>query len=237
MDEISCESVIDSEWRRGHTRAMKPSKSDLSSTTVQLVLFDLGGVLVDVSVERALNYWNEKTGIPQNTFEEHLFVSGLKEKMDKGLLSSAEVMEVMEEKTGLSRPDFKAGWEKVLSPKPEMLPVLDAVCDVIPTGLLSNTDPIHHETALRLLPPLSRLSPQFVSYDEGCWKPESQFYQQILRPLKCAPNAVFFVDDLSENVAGAKAAGMDAVQFKSASQFRDALERRGLFITLPGDMP
>jgi glucose-1-phosphatase len=216
---------------------MNRSISDPSSTTIQLVLFDLGGVLVNVSVDSALNHWSEATGATQNTFEEHLFASGLKEKMDKGLLSSEDVMEIMQEKTGLSRADFKAGWEKVLTPKPEMLPVLEAVCDLIPSGLLSNTDPIHHETALRLLPPLSRLSPQFVSYDEGCWKPEALFYQQILRPLTCPPSAVFFVDDLPQNVEGARAAGMDAVLFESASQFRKALESRGLVITLPGDTP
>jgi len=216
---------------------MEQSNSAVPPTSIQLVLFDLGGVLVNVSVDSALNHWNKATGLTQNTFEEQLFASGLKEKMDKGLLSSDQVIRIMEEKTGLSSPDFKTGWGKVLSPKPEMLPVLEAVCDLIPSGLLSNTDPIHHETALRMLPPLSRLSPQFVSYDEGCWKPEPRFYQQILHQLSCPPSAVFFVDDLPENVSGARAAGIDAVLFESASQLRQALESRGLVITLPGEAP
>ena len=207
---------------------MNEREQNRSGSSLNIVLFDLGGVLMNVNVSQALQYWVETTGKASAIFEQHLFTSGLKEKMDKGLCSSEEVMALMEEKTGLLPSDFEAGWRKVLTPMAEMMPLLTAVTEVFPSGLLSNTDPIHHAVARELLPQLARLTPQFVSYTEGCWKPELPFYEQILKALPYSPSSVFFVDDLEENVEGAKRAGLDAVVFESPEQLRRALMTRGV---------
>ena len=109
-----------------------------------------------------------------------------------------------------------------------MTSLLTEVVTSFTTGLLSNTDPVHHQVAQELLPQLSQMSPQLVSYTEGCWKPELVFYENILSALNLPPQAVFFVDDLEENVAGAKLSGIDAVLFESPAQVRRDLIARGV---------
>jgi 2-haloacid dehalogenase len=43
-----------------------------------------------------------------------------------------------------------------------------------------------------------------------------------------APHEVFFMDDIAANVAGAQAAGFDAVQFTTPQALASELRQRGL---------
>ena len=67
---------------------MNEREQNRSGSSLNIVLFDLGGVLMNVNVSLALQHWVEVTGKTSDVFEQHLFASGLKEKMDKGLYLS-----------------------------------------------------------------------------------------------------------------------------------------------------
>lgn len=53
----------------------------------------------------------------------------------------------------------------------------------------------------------------FVSAHLGAAKPSPSFFEQALEVLDADPEAVLFVDDLAENVAGARTVGLHAVQW------------------------
>jgi len=220
-------SEIDLQEQHGQTMEMK-TKHQTSNTAGKrpFVLFDLGGVLADINVSAATEYWESKTGVTIATWEERLFRSGLKEEMDKGRVSTAEVVAQLAASTSMTNELFREGWEKVLKARPRMSDLVSQVSRKIPCGLLSNTDPIHHEWANSNIPGLSDMSVQFVSYEEGCWKPEPKFYSQILASLNHPPGEVFFVDDLQRNVDGATQAGMDAVLFTSERELKNVLSSR-----------
>lgn len=209
---------------------MKKDLHSLPRPTPELVLFDLGGVLVDVDMSRALAAWSKITDQPHHLFEEALFASGLKESMDKGLTSTEECVATLSNTFPLSTGDFSEVWEEVLKVRPAMISLLNRILEESPCGLLSNTDPIHHRWAQNSIEPLGRFIYQFVSYEEGCWKPEPLFYKKILAQIGLAPGKVFFVDDLPKNVEGAKRAGLDAVLFVSRVQLVKDLRVRGFHL-------
>jgi len=220
-------SEIDLRKPRGQTKEMK-MKSQTSNTAKKspFVLFDLGGVLADINVSAATQHWEKKTGTAASVWETQFFHSGLKEEMDKGRLSTADVVAKLGASTAMTLELFREGWEKVLTVRPTMSDLVSQVSQKVPCGLLSNTDPIHHDWANSHIPGLSDMSVQFVSYEEGCWKPEPKFYNQILSSLKQAPEEVFFVDDLQRNVDAAQGAGMDAVLFTTEKELRYQLSSR-----------
>jgi len=56
-------------------------------------------------------------------------------------------------------------------------------------------------------------------------KPEPAIYQRAIDIVCTSPERILFIDDRPENVAGAKQAGMVAIQFKGEAALREELAR------------
>ena len=59
-------------------------------------------------------------------------------------------------------------------------------------------------------------------------KPHAACYRSCLAELGAKPEAVLFVDDLEENVTGARQAGLHAERFTSVDGFQTTLQLYGL---------
>lgn len=64
-----------------------------------------------------------------------------------------------------------------------------------------------------------------VSGEIGLIKPDVEIYQRHVEDFGLEPSATLFIDDVMENVDGAKAAGWQAVQFIGAEQLKSDLSR------------
>lgn len=67
-----------------------------------------------------------------------------------------------------------------------------------------------------------------VSGQERLLKPDARIYARLCDRAGVAPGACLFIDDSARNVAGARAAGMDAVLFTTPEALETALAERGL---------
>lgn len=94
--------------------------------------------------------------------------------------------------------------------------------------LLSNTNAIHFEMVRGNYPHLDHFDEYILSHEVGALKPSPKIYQAALAQAQCAPEECFFTDDIPEYVAGAREAGIDAVQFHSAAQIEQELRSRGV---------
>ena len=97
------------------------------------------------------------------------------------------------------------------------------------TAILSNLPRVLGEE-LRATPgfldPFERV---VFSYESGLLKPEPGIYEAAIGGLGVAPQDALFLDDRPENVAGARAAGLEAEVFQSWEEFQaGALRRYGL---------
>lgn len=90
----------------------------------------------------------------------------------------------------------------------------DAVRSDIPVYLLSNLAH-HHTRALEGNWPgfFDEVTGRFFSYELGCSKPEPEIYRLVLERLGARGEQCFFIDDMAENVAAARAAGIQAHRF------------------------
>lgn len=97
-----------------------------------------------------------------------------------------------------------------------------------PLLLLSNTNAIHFRMIRENYPLMRHFDGYVLSYEVGAMKPSARIYEAAIERAECSPEECFFTDDIAEYVAGAKAAGMDAVQFHSAAQIERELRERGV---------
>ena len=83
----------------------------------------------------------------------------------------------------------------------------------------------------RRLPLLERFELIVDASHSGILKPDARAYAAVTDGLGLAASQCVFVDDQPRNVAGAVAAGMDALQFdvtRPAAGYAEALRRLGL---------
>lgn len=67
-----------------------------------------------------------------------------------------------------------------------------------------------------------------VSGHEGVLKPRPEIFRLLCARAEAAPENCLFVDDSEENVAGARAFGMEALHFTGPDTLEPALTERGL---------
>jgi FMN phosphatase YigB (HAD superfamily) len=103
-------------------------------------------------------------------------------------------------------------------------------------GLLSNINPVHwrfvSDGQYPWLNGAKRNGSLFdfvvLSYEVKAMKPAAEIYHHAAKVAGVETSELFFVDDREENVAGARAAGIDAVQFIDADRLRADLRARGV---------
>lgn len=69
----------------------------------------------------------------------------------------------------------------------------------------------------------TNLDGYIISGDVHCLKPGPEIFHRLLDKFSLQPSDCLFVDDNAANVAGARAAGIPAIQFQSAEHLRRAL--------------
>ncbi len=96
------------------------------------------------------------------------------------------------------------------------------------TGVLSNTNALHwdHQTDGEILRAL--FDHEFLSYRMSLVKPDRELFEAVVATLGLAPAEILFLDDNDLNVAGARAAGLEADHTRGVAEARRALHRRGI---------
>jgi putative hydrolase of the HAD superfamily len=94
--------------------------------------------------------------------------------------------------------------------------------------LLSNTNALHYEMLEQRLPVLKHFDACTLSYKLGTQKPSPAIYRDAVVKAGCEPGECFYTDDIQEYVDGAKAAGIQAAQFRGLGQLKENLRAAGV---------
>ena len=195
---------------------------------VRAVIFDLGRVLVDLDFQGGL--WAEVAGVCSHRVAGRELLEDLQWRWCTGRLTPeafhAEVCALHDLR--LERGEFFVRWCSGFSPMPGMEPLLHEVAARRPVGLLSDTDPVHWPYLQGRFPFLSLFARPTLSFEVGHMKPAPEIYRVAAANVGFESPECFFVDDLERNVAGARAAGMDAVRFCGPEALRGELRTRGI---------
>lgn len=208
----------------------------------RFLYFDLGKVLLDFSHEQMCRQMAEVAGVSTEEVWQAVFGDAN---------SRAALVEY--ESGRISTNDFFAQFCRATGTSPNRGRLTDAVCNIFSPiepmgdlvrqlaaagnqlGILSNTNPVQWESLSDGRFPLVALGQStcpfnwaILSYEVGVMKPDRAIYAAAIERAGVAPHQVFFTDDRLDNVAGALAAGIDAVQFVDCDRLIADLQDRGV---------
>ncbi|MBW8300087.1 MAG: HAD family phosphatase [Hydrogenophaga sp.] len=125
---------------------------------------------------------------------------------------------------------FRLNWREMVPHAYEdsvalMTGLIDAGCDVT---MLTNFAADTFQEAREMYPFLDLPRGVTVSGEVGLLKPDVAIYQRHAADFGLDPAACLFIDDVTVNVEGARAAGWQAVQFLGADKLRTDLKDLGV---------
>jgi HAD superfamily hydrolase (TIGR01509 family) len=196
---------------------------------IEVVLFDLGGVLVDFGGVAPMR---ELAGIDS---DDELWSRWLTcrwvRSFERGECSADDFATGVVGDWGLPvEPetflDAFRSWPG--GPLPGADALLRSVQRAVPAGCLSNTNALHWEHQFARWPILDAFDFRFLSFELGYVKPDRDVFDRVAQLLAAPPSRVLFLDDNALNVEGAAAAGFAAVHVRGVTEARQALVAAGV---------
>ncbi len=199
----------------------------------RFLYFDLGNVLLKFDHHLAARQMGEVAGVAEDTVWEVVFAGDLEARYEAGEIGDREFYEAFCRQTD-TRPDYEAlllAGSAIFTPNTSIFPVVAALDAAgYRLGILSNTCPGHW--AYCSGGRYGLISRAFdvvaLSYALGACKPSAKIFAAAAELAGVAPREIFFIDDVAKNVAGAQAAGFDAVQYTTTPALVADLRGRGL---------
>lgn len=183
------------------------------------LLFDFGGVLVDLDKEccrRAFAALGFDIMPYLGTYAQAGFFSAL----ERGELSVHEFCTALRQAAdnpALGDDDIVGAWREYLRGVPrERLEMLLRIGKHYPVYALSNTNPVHWDMAREDYFHYNGLEiddffrKAFLSYEMGMEKPAPGIFEAVVSELGCRPDEILFLDDSAENCEAARACGLQA---------------------------
>jgi putative hydrolase of the HAD superfamily len=198
----------------------------METPPTNLLLFDLGRVIVEVTGERDIRPFLKGPLRPDGTGWPAMEAW---DAFEKGQLTPVEFSERFVEQANLNldAPAFLAnftGWTRGFLPGARE--TLEALRPRFRLAALSNSNEIHWRRNAELGVP-RQFERVFASHEIGVRKPALEIYEHVLQEMAVAPSDVTFFDDQQANIDGARQAGMNAYRVEGVVELRACLLELG----------
>jgi len=203
-----------------------------AAAAIDMVLFDLGGVLIDFGGVAPMK---ELAGIES---DDELWRRWLTcrwvRSFERGHCSAEEfAVGVVSDWSLPVEPeaflDAFRSWPGAPLPGAESL--LRMVQRAMPAGCLSNTNAVHWQEHFARWPILDAFDFRFLSFELGMVKPDRDMFDHVAQLIPAPASRILFLDDNLVNVEGAVAAGFVAMQVRGVAEARQALVAAGVVAT------
>jgi putative hydrolase of the HAD superfamily len=196
----------------------------MRDSSTEALLFDLGGVIIDIDFENAFSHWAAQADVPVETIKSRYRVDAWYEQHERGEIEAAQYFDSLRDTLDISISDeqFAVGWNAIFEAEfAGVFELIRSLSTRIPVYAFSNTNAIHQKFWERKYAKTLGLFQQvFVSCELGMRKPESAAYRHVTACIGSEPENVLFFDDTRENVDGAREIGMSAVEVRSFADIR-----------------
>ena len=203
----------------------------MASHAYHIVLFDLGGVLVEVESVAAFQRMLGRPLSQEEVWKRWLTASAWVSTFESGRCTPEIFAAGIVAEWGLTvtaeafLDDFR-NWPTRLFPGVrEMLTLLALRCTL---ACLSNTNSVHWPHVRDTLGLNGLLHHYYLSHEIGHLKPARAAFEHVLADLGCPPSCVVFLDDNQLNVDAAQAVGIQAYRTVGIAEVQTALRSLGL---------
>jgi putative hydrolase of the HAD superfamily len=197
---------------------------------IRVVLFDVGGVLVQLSGVATVLGWVADRWTPAELWHRWLHSPAVRAfetgRCDAETFAAELVAEL---ELGVAPALFLesfAGWPTGLYPGAPAL--IASIPSHVTRALLSNSNSLHWPRVEDEFGLGALFEHRFVSHLTGRIKPDRDAFEHVVSSLGCDPASVFFLDDNLMNVEAAQSVGMQGALVRGVAEAEQALRHIGL---------
>lgn len=202
----------------------------ISSPSV--IVFDIGNVLVTTDLPRFFAHL-------KNLFPDDAEFAKALQWLDKdddryelGLITTEELLREVQAELGLGRENFIDLWNHLFVERSYVLTLLNELHEQgYALAVCSNTNEVHVEYLLSTFSCFDLIDHFIFSYKVHANKPTPTIYRAVEEVTGKPSREHLFLDDLLENIEGARAVGWDAIHFQDPGQVQVELFARGIWFT------
>jgi glucose-1-phosphatase len=199
----------------------------MTRNTYDALLFDLGGVVLDIDLRRIFARWAELTSCDAALLQKRFSPDETFLRHETGHLADDVFFARVRTMLGIdiSDAEFLDGWNAIfIGEMPGISSTLAAAAAKLPLYAFSNTNHPHQSYfSERFASVLGHFKHVFASSDIGLRKPDAAAFEFVLDAIGFPPGRVLFFDDSLANIEAARACGLQAVHVTSSSTVPDTL--------------
>ena len=201
----------------------------LHNLHIEVVVFDLGNVIIPVDFEKTVESFISLGGKKASELYHYAGQTHLFEQLERGEVSREEFLDrVRPELNYASDTEIVEAWNAMLFHiDHSIFEYLNKLRPRFKTYVLSNINTYHAEwvdQAMRSASSEQDISQYFdhvfYSHEIGHRKPEYGAWQTIIEQEGVDPKKTLFIDDKDENIKAAKALGFHGLQWNPSSDIR-----------------
>lgn len=195
--------------------------------SVEALLFDLGGVVIEIDFGLAFDRWAKEAGVRAEQLRTRFTFDAPYERHERGEIDGAAYFDSLRGSLGIAITDgqFADGWNAIyVREVPGIRPLLKALAARLPVYGFTNSNVIHTAYfAPRYAEVLQSFRKVFNSCEMGLRKPEAAAFRAISEEIGVPLDRILFFDDTAVNVEAAVTIGMPAVLVRSIDDVRKAV--------------
>jgi glucose-1-phosphatase len=196
---------------------------------VEFVLFDLGGVLIELGGVASLQELTE--AVSDETMWHRWLTSPWVGRFERGECSESEFSTGFVEEWQLDMSpqrflDIFRDWP--IGPYPGTAELLVEVQQSVPIGCLSNTNSMHWTYQTSQWPLLDLFDFRFLSFELGLVKPDAAIFQAVADQLPVRREHILYFDDVDLNAEAAHSFGFRSEHVRGIDEVRTVLLDIGL---------
>jgi len=195
---------------------------------VSAIVFDLGGVIVDLSVQRTIEAFAQLSGFSPKKIAEAYTSFPEFFAYERGQITDEQFRIFLRNffKPEASDNQLDACWNAMLVDLPsEKLQLLKKLQQHYKVYALSNTNNIHIRYVNEVMLNGEELDAYFTkayySHKVRMRKPDAEIYEFVMSDAALLPGNILFFDDNAANIATAQSLGIHAVEVEHPNQVYD----------------
>ena len=197
---------------------------------IKNILFDLGGVILDINVQATLKRFYE-LGFPAELMQyPHSMTTDLFYKYETGKLDTVAFRNEIRKKTGIdvSDEEFDNAWNAMLIGVPgERADLLSKLVKRYDLYMLSNTSALHAPVFEKMYQDVAGISLHeaftkiYYSFEIGWHKPDLEAWQFVVKDAGIRPEETLFLDDNIHNIKASQELGFQAIHIHERTNLLD----------------